>query len=70
MKCFVQILHIEDGRATVEITEDEKPVGLDKNSPDDLMDLPLSILPENSKAGDILQLQISFCPFKTLVNIG
>ena len=48
----------------------EKPDGLDKNSPDDLMDLPLSILPENSKVGDILQLQISFCPFKTLVNIG
>jgi hypothetical protein len=69
MRCFVQILHIEDGRATVEIAD-----GLNSGEPgrkhsDDLFDLPLSVLPENSRAGDILQLQASFCPFKTLTGL-
>ena len=53
MKCFVGILRLEKECAIVAI--DGVTWGL-----------PLSILPEHSRPGDILQLEISFCPYKTL----
>ena len=33
------------------------------------MDIPLYLLPSNSRVGDILQLKINFCPFETLSQI-
>ena len=53
MKCFVEILRIK---------EDSVVVALD----DATWQMPLSIFPTHSRVGDILQLHVSFCPFKTL----
>jgi hypothetical protein len=63
MKSYVQILQIEDGRAIVEITDSKSK---SQGSRDELIDLPLAVLPDKSRVGDILQLHISFCPYKTL----
>ncbi|HHY83151.1 MAG TPA: DUF3006 domain-containing protein [Clostridiales bacterium] len=53
MQCFAEILSIEDNYAVVSINEET-------------WNLPLGILPENSRPGDIIQLQAGFCPFQTL----
>jgi hypothetical protein len=70
MNCYVQILHIEDGRATVELAEGSQSNDSGQYNPDSLFDLPVAVLPENSRAGDILQLQVSFCPYQTLSSLG
>ncbi|MGI6539109.1 MAG: hypothetical protein ACOX22_12605 [Caldicoprobacterales bacterium] len=53
MQYYLEILHIND---------DHVVVILDGVT----CKLPISVFPDHSKVGDILQLQLSFCPFKTL----
>lgn len=66
MSCYVRILQIEDGRATVEIADGMQSCEPGQGHPNSMFDLPIAVLPENSRAGDILQLQLSFSPYKTL----
>jgi len=53
MECYAEVLSIEDDHALVSINGKAWPI-------------PIVILPENSKPGDIISIQAGFCPFKTL----
>lgn len=56
MKCVVEVVSIEKEYAVIAM--DEKT-----------WNLPLAILPAHSRPGDILQIQVGFCPFHTLAQI-
>jgi hypothetical protein len=56
MECIVEVLAIEEKYAVVKIE-------------DKTWNLPLEIIPDHSRPGDILQIQTGFCPFKTLAQI-
>ena len=53
MKCIAELVSIEDDYAVVKIEGDN-------------WNLPLTIVPDYSRPGDIIQIQTGFCPFKTL----
>ena len=55
MSCSMEIIKIEDGWATISI----------RNKSERLR-LPLYLLPEDSRQGDILKLHIHFSPYETL----
>ena len=55
MSSSIEIIKIEDGWASVLI-----------KGRNETMRLPLYLLPENSRQGDILKMHIYFSPFDTL----
>ncbi|HHT65188.1 MAG: hypothetical protein ACOX25_01565 [Caldicoprobacterales bacterium] len=56
MECVVEVVSIEEEYAVV---------ALDQKT----WNMPLAILPAHSRPGDILQIQVGFCPFRTLAHI-
>lgn len=51
----IEIMNMKEGWATISIHGSAQS-----------MEVPLSLLPKDSRQGDILQLQINFSPFRTL----